>query len=199
MEYWIISLEEFYDEKKLAMANLPLERPNFGDGKEIKGDVPMLLATIERKSKGIICDVVDGHLNILIHKKVKEKLEEESISNVQYFPVDIEDERGAIHKDYFVLNIKSRTDVTDKNNSEIVWKRNNKFSNVYKWVIDDEKVKEAGVQIFRPKAKFVKVVVDNRVKEIFEMFDVRSMKFINTKDWRYFDFEEDYHLIYKPE
>lgn len=191
-EYWVMNTLVQEGKQKYAVVFFDSEN-SYREGQELPEE-NLVRGEIPRPRRGKIDKIINADSGIVIHKEVKEFLHKENIDNIQYFNLEFEDEKGNIHSDYFIANIKNTTDITNINLSEIVWD-GEQFEHVFKWVLDFDKIKKSKQKIFRPKGDYLLIVVSNKIKIGLESMGITSIQFINTKEWTLDAWEDHRYLL----
>lgn len=182
-EYWV--MDTIVDGKPKHAVIFFDSDHTFDEAEELP-DIDLVKGEIPKSRRGKIDKIVEADGGIVVHKDVKEFLDKAKVDNIQYFNLEFKDEKGNAFTDYFIANIKSTTQITDVDASDIVWwgEDNDRFEHVFKWVLDFEKIKQSKHKIFRPRGDYQLIVVSDEIKKGIENMGITSVKFTNTKEWK---------------
>ncbi len=119
----------------------------------------------------------------LVSERFKNTLEKCGVSNVDYYPVNIE---GAEYFDsfpvYFAINIVGKVAVADAEKSKYTEAFGHMGANLFdKFVLNEKAV--AGLDIFLLAEHLSTIVVSERIKLICEENGLSTLKFISIEQW----------------
>jgi hypothetical protein len=124
---------------------------------------------------------------IVVSKRLKELIEAERPSDVEYLPISIIDHKGKVASaDYFLVNPYKLQDCIDKEASTIQWNPIDPtlISACTKMVIDEQKI-DSGAKVFRLKHYPTKVMFARDLADKIKQSKSTGITFIEISNMRY--------------
>ena len=151
------------------------------EGKVVNDPKVPILLKLSPRSSDFRGDIIDGILT-LFHDCLRDGLVKLGVDNVQYFPVELENQFGEIEIGYSLVNIIGLLDAVDRTASTIKFDDAGSIETLYSFKIDPEKTRN--FRIFRVVGAPNLIIVDEALKdELISSIDPSGVWMYPTEDY----------------
>jgi hypothetical protein len=113
-------------------------------------------------------DIIGGVLT-LFHNMLCDELTKLGVDNVEYFPVDLENQEGEIEKKYSLVNILGLLDAVDRTSSVIIPRATGGRGDLRSFKIDPAVAR--GQRIFRVSEAPALIIIDETLQKALNAFE----------------------------